>query len=327
MKRNKKHSLQERTRFVTAILFLLIFLPILCTILLSGKESFQLSREREMEQLLATVTYKEIPDEVHMDMVCAQAVLVRSRIWLECEKAENEKEVYNKILGENVEYERSHKINKEKMMRCKEAVDETKGCMLSYGGQVVEGPFCRASNGWTRGGKEVFGKDSYGWLVGVKSKKDLDYKSDRRPVVFTEDELYEKITGRSEIENLDAGALKEGLGQLNKEGLLDSFSIITEDSSGYAMEIEIGGIRMSGEAFRQALDLPSASFTFSKEGEEILFTCRGTGHGMGMSQYGAEAMAKEGKDWREILNYYFPNAQIIKKGKTEAADTSVSLFF
>lgn len=319
--------MQEQMKFVGAILFLLIFLPILLTILLSGKKTFKLTQEREMEQLLATMVYREIPEDCQVDMICAQAVLVRSRVWLECEDAGNKKEVYKRILGENLKYERSHDMDSEKLSQCKEAVQKTEGNMLGYGGQVVEGPFCRASNGWTRGGKEVLGKDSYGWIVGVESKADLDYEADRKPMAFTEDELYEKLTGDIGIENVDLnnGAevdntvgntnVKDGdiSSQIKKEGILDSISVVTADSAEYATEVAVGEVRMSGEAFRQTLGLPSASFTLVKEGEKLLFTCRGTGHGMGLSQYGADAMAEEGKNWRDILNYYFPNAQIIKE--------------
>lgn len=321
-------------KFVAAILFLLIFLPILLTLLLSGKKTFKFTQEREMEQLLATMVYREIPDDCQVDMICAQAVLVRSRVWLECEETESQKEVYKRILGENVKYERSHNLDSEKLSQCKEAVQKTEGCMLGYGGQVVEGPFCRASNGWTRGGKEVLGKDSYGWIVGVESKADLDYEADRKPMAFTEDELYEKLTGNIGVENVDNDSensaevdntirdgnteLEDGdniIGQIKKEGILDSISVVTADSAGYAIEVSVGEVRMSGESFRQALGLPSASFTLVKEKNQLLFTCRGMGHGMGLSQYGADVMAEEGKSWRDILNYYFPNAQIIKEEK------------
>lgn len=310
MRRNKKHKMQEQIKFAAAILFLLIFLPFLGTIILSGKQEVKLTKEKEIESLLASIVYREIPGQSQDQTICAQAVLVRSRIWLQISKAGDQQAVYDQILKENLEYERDHDMRAEKLSKCREAVQNTEGCVLRYGGQIVEGPFCRASNGWTRGGKEVFGKDSYGWLVGVESKADLDYGIDRKPVSYTEEALYEKIQ-----QLLAAGTIGNGQeaadGQkLEKEGILDQISVITTDSSGYVTDIQVGGIRMSGEAFRQALELPSASFTYTREGDTIVFTCRGAGHGMGLSQFGADSMAKEGKGWREILNYYFPNAQV-----------------
>lgn len=310
MRRNKKHKMQEQIKFAAAILFLLIFLPFLGTIILSGKQEVKLTKEKEIESLLASIVYREIPGQSQDQTICAQAVLVRSRIWLQISKAGDQQAVYDQILKENLEYERAHDMKVDKLSKCREAVRNTEGCVLRYGGQIVEGPFCRASNGWTRGGKEVFGKDSYGWLVGVESKADLDYGIDRKPVSYTEEALYEKIQ-----QSLAAGTIGNGQeaadGQkLEKEGILDQISVITTDSSGYVTDIQVGGIRMSGEAFRQALELPSASFTYTREGDSIVFTCRGAGHGMGLSQFGADSMAREGKGWREILNYYFPNAQV-----------------
>lgn len=302
--------MQEQIRFAAAILFLLIFLPLLGTILLSGKQEVKFTKEKEIESLLASVVYREIPRQSQDQMICAQAVLVRSRIWLLLSKTGDQQAVYDQILKENLEYERDHDMKAEMLSKCREAVRSTEGCVLRYGGQIVEGPFCRASNGWTRGGKEVFGKDSYGWLVGVESKADLDYEIDRQPVSYTEEAFYEKIQ-----QSLAAGTSGSGQetadGQnLEKEGILDQISVVTTDSSGYVTDVQVGGVRMSGEAFRQALELPSASFTYIREEDTISFTCQGAGHGMGLSQFGADSMAREGKEWREILNYYFPNAQV-----------------
>ena len=66
-----------------------------------------------------------------------------------------------------------------------------------------------------------------------------------------------------------------------------------------------------GEEIRQLLHLPSACFTVENQGKKIRFLCRGQGHGMGMSQYGAGRMAQEGSTYREILSYYFPEAEIL----------------
>lgn len=302
--------MQEQIKFAAAILFLLIFLPFLGTIILSGKQEVKLTKEKEIESLLASIVYREIPGQSQDQMICAQAVLVRSRIWLQINKAGDQQAVYDRILKENLDYERDHDMKAEKLSKCREAVRNTKGCVLQYGGQLVEGPFCRASNGWTRGGKEVFGKDSYGWLVGVESKADLDYGVDQKPVSYTEETLYKKMQQSLEAGMIGNGQEAAGGQKLEKEGILDQISVVATDSSGYVTDIQVGGIRMSGEAFRQALELPSASFTYTREGDTIVFICRGAGHGMGLSQFGADSMAREGKGWREILNYYFPNAQV-----------------
>lgn len=301
MGRNKKRSMQEQMRFAAAILFLLIFLPLLGTIFLSGKNAVKIKQEEELEQLLAPIVCREIPDDCEEQVICAQAVLVRSRIWVRCQKAEDPKTVYREILSENRDYKKKYGINKEKLDQCREAVENTENCVLCYGGQIVEGPFCRASNGWTRTGKEVLNKEGYGWLAGVESQADLDYNTERKPLEYTAEELYEKLREAVKIQGVE----------LKREGILDHITIAGTDSSGYVTEVQTGEGKLSGEAFRKALELPSASFTCEKKEEKLLFACRGEGHGFGMSQFGAGKMAEAGKTWREILNYYFPNAQVM----------------
>lgn len=288
-------------RFIAAILFLLIFLPVLGAVAMSGKKSLKFSGEMDMEQLLPMLVYMEVPEESDGEMIAAQSVLVRSRIYLRWEAAENKNEIYQELLEKSLGYERNHRMDNCLFSLCKEAVESTRGYMLSYGGQVVEGPYCRASNGWTRGGKEVMGSDRYGWLVGVESKDDLDYGSEEKPVWFSEQELYDCLKKETANENLV------------QEGILDSVKVETSDSSGYALQVSVGGIRISGEAFRNALGLSSSSFTTQKNDDSLVFTCRGKGHGMGLSQYGANQLALDGMGWRDILNHYFPNAQIIER--------------
>ena len=75
--------------------------------------------------------------------------------------------------------------------------------------------------------------------------------------------------------------------------------------------IQIGTHIYSGEEIRQALSLPSPSFTMEEREGKIRIICKGIGHGYGLSQYGADAMAREGKGAEEILKYYYQNIVII----------------
>lgn len=277
---------------IMIILFLLIFLPLLGTMILSGKEAVKISKQRDPETLLAMLVYQEIPPESEEEMIRAQAVLVRSRIWREIKEGELQ-EVYDRVMCDNLEFERTYQMEEEKLSRCRQAVTDTAGCVLSYGGQIVEGPFCRASNGWTRSGGEVLGKEGYGWIVAVQSKADLDYRADRKAYTCTTEEIQE---------------LMEMTEEEKTKGL--AINVVEKDSSGYVTDIEVGEVRMSGESFRQLLGLPSASFTFEMNEKTWSFVCRGEGHGMGLSQNGANALARSGKDYREILDHYFPNAQV-----------------
>lgn len=82
--------------------------------------------------------------------------------------------------------------------------------------------------------------------------------------------------------------------------------IKSTDFAGYVMEIQIGSQLFQGEQVKEMLNLPSSCFTVQRTEKEIRFLCKGIGHGMGMSQYTAKEMALEGKNYNEILQYFFP---------------------
>ena len=82
--------------------------------------------------------------------------------------------------------------------------------------------------------------------------------------------------------------------------------IVEKDAAGYVKQIQIGVDLYSGEEVRCRLNLPSACFEYEIQNNKILFTCYGEGHGVGLSLYGANAMAESGKTWQEILLWYFP---------------------
>ena len=80
--------------------------------------------------------------------------------------------------------------------------------------------------------------------------------------------------------------------------------------SGTVKTAKVGGVPVSGQDVRAALSLRSAAFTVEAETDSITIITKGYGHGVGMSQYGANAMAKNGATWREILAYYYPETTL-----------------
>ena len=132
----------------------------------------------------------------------------------------------------------------------------------------------------------------YGELVSVESSKDTVAEGFLQTFSFAEEKL---------------------LAAWQESGDSLILKVASRDSAGYATEVCIGDTVMGGEAFREALGLSSACFTVEKKNGQVEFICRGWGHGLGMSQYGASRMALEGADYIEILQYYFPKYEIIKK--------------
>ena len=98
---------------------------------------------------------------------------------------------------------------------------------------------------------------------------------------------------------------------INRNVLPERIEIKSRDRAGYVTEILADGKVLEGEAFRKGMGLTSSNFTIQKSGKEIRFLCRGKGHGLGFSQYGGNEMAKESANAKEILQYYFPEMDVL----------------
>ena len=90
-----------------------------------------------------------------------------------------------------------------------------------------------------------------------------------------------------------------------------NMEVLTTDSAGYVMEVRCGEETVSGEEFRDTYHLTSACFTLQESDGQTRVTCTGIGHGLGMSQYTAQQLALEGKTYIEILQYFFPDLEIV----------------
>ena len=163
------------------------------------------------------------------------------------------------------------------------AVEATSGYVLTYGGQLIEATYFSCSGGSTEDAVAVWGTD-FPYLRAVDSPGEEYAVHHRDTVTFTKDELEERL----------------GV-QLSGNWLGD----ITLTSGGGVDTMTIGGKRFTGKELRSLLDLRSTAFTLEEAGEMVQITTKGFGHRVGLSQYGADAMAASGSSWQEILDYYY----------------------
>ena len=94
------------------------------------------------------------------------------------------------------------------------------------------------------------------------------------------------------------------------ENLPGALELTVRDSAGYVTEVTCGRTVANGEAVRQALHLNSACFYFSELDGKIRILTKGIGHGLGLSQYGANELAKQGKNYQDILKYYYQDVTL-----------------
>lgn len=177
------------------------------------------------------------------------------------------------------------------------AVNATSGEALYYESKLALPLYFRCSNGHTRSMEEVFGSP-LPYLISQESPADLSMPEYESEVQITP-ETFIGIMQKYD-RNFYASPIS----------LTTSVQIIDKDSAGYVKTIQAGNISLSGDDMRYLLNLPSSSFSVKVTEKMLTFTVQGHGHGVGLSQWGAAAMASEGKTYKEILSYYYPGATV-----------------
>lgn len=245
----------------------------------------------ELEEYIIGVVGAEMPAAFHIEALKAQAIISRTYAL----KARSKE----KTLSDN-ESTQSYKSNDELKKlwganyntyynKIKSAVTKTKGMYLTYKGNYIEAVYHSTSNGKTESSVNVWG-NSYPYLVSVESKYDNLNSSFTKTKKISYEELSKKlgltITGET------------------------IFNIISKTSGNRVNQITIGDKTFTGVKLRNLLGLRSADFSILKEDDGVVFTTKGYGHGVGLSQYGANGYAKNGLNYKQILLHYYPGVSL-----------------
>lgn len=250
-----------------------------------------------LEEYVTGVLAGEMPIEFELEALKAQAVAARSYVMIQMERNINKDyDVVDTVMNQ-VYLDKSHlmlvwkdsytdNINKIKM-----AVLSTRGEYISYDGKVAEALFFSTSSGVTENSEDVFnGKVEY--LRSVDSHWDEISPAYSITITYTLNEFYDLLdleyNDKVDIENID----KTDAGRINK--------------------LDINGKSFTGGSVMSKLKLKSTHFEIIQEGTKIIIKTKGYGHGVGMSQYGANGMAIEGYNYQDILKHYYTNIQIKK---------------
>lgn len=178
-----------------------------------------------------------------------------------------------------------------------QSVKETDGQVMLYEGKPILAAFHSSSAGVTAKSGDAWVSD-LPYLVSVESPEQAESVPNYYSVnTFPASEFREKILAE-EPETVLEGSAKGWITDLK------------QNSSGRVESAVVGGVVIRGTKLRSILGLRSACFTVECGEEEITFRVTGFGHGVGMSQYGADALAKEGKTWQEILRWYYRGVSI-----------------
>ena len=245
----------------------------------------------ELEDYVTGVVGAEMPALFSSEALKAQAVIARTYAL----KANS----MGQVLSDN-ESTQSYKDNGELASlwggnyssyysKIKDAVNSTKGVYLTYNGNYIEAVYHSTSNGRTEDSSNVWG-NYYPYLVSVESSYDNTNPSFSISKSFSYSDLSSKL----------------GIG-VNSSS---EFNILGYTSGGRVSSISIDGNQFSGVSFRSMLGLRSADFDIVKNDDGVVITTRGYGHGVGMSQYGANGMGKAGYSYSDILLHYYPGVSL-----------------
>lgn len=188
----------------------------------------------------------------------------------------------------------------ESLEKVKNAVRTTSGYVLTYEGDLIEATYFSCSGGTTEDAVAVWGRE-FPYLQSVESPGEENAAYYRDSLEFT----------RAELENLLGITLNGTPGNWIGD--------VTLTEGGGVSCIKVGGAEFTGVRLRQLLGLRSTAFDVEPGEDGLVFTTRGYGHRVGMSQYGADAMAASGSTFEEILTHYYQNTRLIRlKGDEES---------
>lgn len=252
--------------------------------------------ELNLEDYIVGVLAGEMPVSFEEEALKAQAVVARTYA-LKRVKETNQYDVVDTTKNQvylDDEYLKSiwGSSYERNMRKIKNAVQETSHECIFYNDKLIDALFFSTSVGMTENSEDIF-KNSIPYLRSVSSTWDEETSPIfKEEYSFKLEDFYNKL-------NL----------QYNKKLEIEKTSVT---STGRVKEIKINGVKFSGTKVQQLLGLKSNYFTINKIGNNIKIETKGYGHGVGMSQYGANGMAKEGYSYREIIDHYYQDVELKK---------------
>lgn len=241
----------------------------------------------EIEQTLPCILANEINVNAEPEAIRAQCVVARTNCVLAEETGNAMPEALS--LDELTRLWGRDKFN-EMYQKFEKYVEDTQNQVLEYEGKTINAEYHAVSSGQTRDISESVGEGEMPYLSGVVCKEDISAKGYLGVYYFSKKEFYGRCGIPEKFEEVQIGE---------------------RDAAGYVLNIKLGENEMTGEAFRELFELPSAYFSIQEEGRKIRIVTKGIGHGYGLSQNKAQKLAEEGKTYAEILNYFFQGTELV----------------
>ena len=276
----------------------------------------QITREMNLEEYLVCVVSAEVPAQFHKEAIKAQAVAARTYIYNKYKKftadpntapAEHKDAAVctdSKHCCAYYSREKLAELHGEEWMKqyydklC-EAVEETAGEVILYQDEPIIAVFHASSGGCRTENSEEVWSSSVPYLVSVESPGEDKREGYNTVVNVSCDEFKRKVN-----ETYPEAQLND-----DRNTWIGDMSFTKGNSVNY---INIGKIALRGTQMRSLFGLKSACFEISMLNDTVTFNVHGSGHGVGMSQHGANIMAQDGKKYKDILKWYYTGVEICK---------------
>ena len=250
--------------------------------------------EVKLENYVIGVVAAEMPASFSFESLKAQAVAARTFAY--------KKIINGSLTYDNLIYDKGQAyIDVDKMKdlwksnfdeyydKISNAVLSTKGEIISYNNAPINAYYFSLSNGKTENSSYVFGEQNY--LVSVDSSWDKNNNQYEKETVISSSEFKNKLNIKDSENNIN--------------------DLIRNDSN-RVEKIVVNNKSINGVEFRKLFNLRSTDFDININGDNVYIKTRGYGHGVGMSQYGANSLALNGKSYKDIIKYYYNNVTITK---------------
>lgn len=264
-------------------------------------------KELNIDEYLYGVVSSEMPANYEIEALKAQAIVART--YTIYQMINNSSKHENADICDNYaccqawisKEERLQKWSEEESEnywnKIVDSVNSTTGKIVTYNGTPINAFFHANSGGVTESSLNIWGGIDYPYLKSVETAGEEGYTQYASQVVLGQQELLEKI--KSKYNDCE----------INFEQS-NCIQILEYTTSGRVKTIRFGNKEIAGTEARTLLGLKSTNFTFSIDNKNIIFSVTGYGHGVGMSQTGADALAKAGANYEKIIKHFYTNVEI-----------------
>ena len=246
----------------------------------------------DLEDYVVNVVAAEMPASFEFEALKAQTLAARTYALKNKSFITNDINSDQAFVGEGEMKKRWGKNFEKNYDKIKQAVKETSGQVIVYEGELIDAVYHSTSAGKTQNAEDVW-KYEHPYLKSVMSRVDEQAPSYNSQYKISDKELLE--------------ILKKAL-KINDKKL--TIKVKERYKTGYVKTVLINQIEVKGTELRKILNLRSNNFDIEKKRNDYIFKTKGYGHGVGMSQYGANFLAKEGMKYDEIVKYYYTGVEI-----------------